>query len=446
MTIDSDVLRSAVTRRNFLRAAGTGGLMLASASALAACGGVQTSGGGAADSSTLKIGYVSPQTGPVAAFGETDDFVLGKVRDAVKDGLDVGGKKYQVQIIVKDSQSSPQQAAAAANELISGENVDLMLASSTPESVNPVSDACEAAGVPCISTIVPWQAWYYGRGAKPGDQAAYTYTYHFSFGVENFANTYLDMWPQVPTNKKVGVLWPNDADGNAIRQALGPLLQKGGYTIVDPGAFEDATNDFSSQIGLFKAQNCEIVNTFALPPDFATFWKQAAQQGFTPKIMQAAKTGLFPSQVEALGDLGPGIASAALWHKAYPYTSSLTGLSSQDIASQYEAASSKQWTEILGSAFALFDVAAAALKATPNPTDKKALAQAISTLKVDTPLGPLDWTKGPVKNVVTTAIPGAQWVKAAGGKYPLDLVLTENIDDKSIPVQAKLRPYAEARA
>ena len=75
-------------------------------------------------------------------------------------------------------------------------------------------------------------------------------------------------------------MWPNDADGNAIRAALGPLLKKAGYTIVDPGAYQDGTNDYSAQIAKFKRQDCEIFNTFPIPPDFATFWRQAAQQGY----------------------------------------------------------------------------------------------------------------------------------------------------------------------
>ena len=77
-------------------------------------------------------------------------------------------------------------------------------------------------------------------------------------------------------------MWPNDADGNAIRAALGPLLKKAGYTIVDPGAYKDGTNDYSAQIAKFKKENCEIFNTFPIPPDFATFWQQAAQQGYKP--------------------------------------------------------------------------------------------------------------------------------------------------------------------
>ena len=48
---------------------------------------------------------------------------------------------------------------------------------------NPVADACQAAGVPCISTVLPRQAWYFGRGAKEDDKAAFKFTYPFSFGV-----------------------------------------------------------------------------------------------------------------------------------------------------------------------------------------------------------------------------------------------------------------------
>jgi branched-chain amino acid transport system substrate-binding protein len=435
-----------VSRRGFLVRAGSSGLALASSgSLLAACGGVKQSGSSGGGAGTITVGYVSPQTGPAAGFGETDQWLLGVVRKALDKGVKVGNKTYDVKILVKDSASNPQRAAAVANELINKDGIDLMLASSTPESVNPVSDACEAAGVPCISTVVPWQAWYYGRGAKPSDKAAFKYTYHFSFGVENFATTYISQWHQLPTNKTVGALLPNDSDGNAIRQSLLPILKKAGFTIVDPGPYEDGTNDFSAQIAKYKSSNCEIFVTFPLPPDFATFWKQAAQQGYKPKIAQIAKTGLFPSQVEALGSLGPGLSSGAFWHPVFPYASSLTGLKGKAIQNSYESESGRQWTQVLGTGLALFDAGAAALKASTDPKDKAALTKAISTLKVDTPVGHLDWTKGPVKNAVHTIIPGCQWVTAKpGSKFKVDLLMTEHADDKNVPIQAKLKPYGSS--
>jgi branched-chain amino acid transport system substrate-binding protein len=428
-----------IQRRTFLWRAGSSGLLVVSSGSLLAACGVKTDSGSGGD--TIKIGYVSPRTGPAAGFGETDDWLIEVVRNKIKDGIKSGGKNYKVEIILKDSQSDPQRAGQVANGLITGDKVDLMLASSTPESVNPVSDACEAAGVPCISTVVPWQAWYFGRGAKPKDPKAFKFVYHFSFGVEAFAQAYISQWGQVPTNKKVGVMWPNDDDGNAIRANMGPLLEKAGFKIVDPGAYEDGTNDYSAQIAKFKSENCEIFNTFPLPPDFATFWRQAAQQNYKPKIAQIAKTGLFPSQVEALGQLGNNLSTAAFWHPQYPYKSTVTGLAGKQISDSYEAKSGKQWTQVCGTGLALFDAGIEALKQAPNPKDRQGLSDTIGKLKVETPVGILDWGKQPIKNVVPNIIIGAQWVKGTG-KFPLDLVITENAMDPSVKTQAKLKPYA----
>ena len=430
---------TAVNRRALLKAAST---LALSAPLLAACKIGSGSGGGSASSPTLKIGFVSPRTGATAGFGEPDGFVLDLARKALAGGLTIGGKKYSVEVLDRDSQSNPQRAAQVANDLINSAGVDLMLTTSTPETVNPVSDAAEAAGVPCISTVVPWEAWYFGRGAKPGQPSPFKYTYHFCFGVEQFEIAYTNLWKQVTTNKKLGVMWPNDSDGNAIRQALGPQLAKAGYTIVDPGAYTDGTNDYSSQIAKFKSQDCEVFNTFPIPPDFATFWQQAAQQGYKPKIAQLAKTGLFPSQIEALGSIGIGLASAAYWTPTFPYASSLTKLSSKDLGDQYQGTAGKQWTQQLGASMALFDAGAAALQAAADPKDKAGLAKAIGTLQVRTPVGDLQWGKGPVANVVATPVIGGQWVAAgAGSEYKLDFVLCDNSADPNVPVAAQLKPY-----
>jgi branched-chain amino acid transport system substrate-binding protein len=425
-----------LSRRDFVKRAGAGGLLLASGSLLSACGSSGSGGG------TIKLGFVSPRTGPAAGFGEGDAYVIGLARKAFEQGIEVGGKTYDVEIIAKDGQSNPQRGAQVANDLINSSNVDLMLTTSTPETTNPVSDACEAAGVPCVSTVVPWEAWYFGRGAKPGQPSPFHYTYHFCFGVQDFADAYTHLWPQVPTNKRVGVMWPNDADGNAIRENLGPLLEKAGYKIIDPGAYQDGTNDYSSQISTFKKNNCEIFNTFPIPPDFVTFWRQANQQGYTDmvKIAQIAKTGLFPSQVEAVGALGDKLATATYWKPSWPYSSTLTGISSKQLGDGYTKSTGRQWNQQLGPSLALFDIAEAALKKAGDPKDKKKVADAMKNLTITTLVGKLAWGTGPVPNVVATPIPGAQWVKSTG-QFPLELVQCENSGDPKVPVEAKLQPY-----
>jgi branched-chain amino acid transport system substrate-binding protein len=438
-------LRSgSITRREMLK--GTGLVLggLAMPGFLEACLTSTTT----PQSGSIKIGFVSPITGPVASFGEPDPYAISLAKTAFKNGLTVGGTNYSVEIVSRDGQSSPSVGAQVAQDLIQNQKVDLMLATSTPETVNPVSDACEAAGVPCISTVVPWEAWYLGRGAKVGQPSPFKYTFHFCFGVEQFFNQYTRLWPQITTNKKVGVMWPNDADGNAIRGALGPLLKQAGYTIVDPGAYEDGTNDYTAQIQRFIREDCQIFNTFPIPPDFATFWRQASQQGYTKrvKIGQLAKTGLFPSQISSLGSIGNGLASNVYWAPTWPYKSSLTGISSKDLGSGYESSSGKQWNQQLGPSLALFDVAAAVLKASGNPKDKAKVADSMKTLAVDTPVGHLDWSKPAmlagtaVPNVVAAPIIGGQW-RPGISKWPVDFVICENSSDKNVPIASTLQPY-----
>jgi branched-chain amino acid transport system substrate-binding protein len=432
-----------LSRRDVLKAIGAGSLTLAGGGLLEACGSALGTTGGSSTAGTIKIGFVSPLTGPDAGFGEPDPYVISLAKKAFASGLTVGGKKYSVQIIDEDSQSGTR-AAQAASDLINAQNVDLILTTSAPETVNPVSDAAEAAGVPCISTVVPWEAWYFGRQTNPAAPVPFKWTFHFSFGVAQFASAYEHLWPQVSTNKVVGVMWPNDADGNAIRSALGPLLKQAGYTIVDPGAYADGTTSYTTQITEFKTKNCEIFNTFPIPPDFVTFWEQAAQQGYVPKIAQIAKTGLFPSQVEALGAIGDGLASGVYWAPTFPYSSSLTGISSADLASGYQTSSGKEWNQQAGASLALFDVAAAALKASGDPKDKLAVATAMKTLSVETPLGNLAWgaTGTPNPNVVPTPIIGGQWVATPGTAYPINFVICENSNDSNVPVAATLTAYS----
>ena len=426
-----------ISRRRFVRTAvsSLGGFALAGSPAFSRF---------ASASETLKVGFISPRTGPLGGFGECDPYVLGLVRKALEKGVISGGKTYAVEILDRDTQSDPARAGQLAKELIDRNVIDIMLVTSTPEVVNPVADACEAAGVPCLSTVMPWEAWYFGRGAKPGGPSPYKWTYHFSFGVKNFLDSYVSNWKTIATNKKVAVLYPNDADGNAIRAHLIPDLQKAGYTIVDPGGYEDGTTDYSAQIAKFKAGRCEIFNTFPIPPDFATFWRQAAQQGYTKmvKIAAIAKTGLFPWSIEALGTLGDKLSGATYWHPTFPYKSSVTGLSSQALADGYEKTTGRQWNQQVGASMSLFDAGFAAIKNSGNPKNKAAVAKALAHLKTTTIVGVVDFTKGPVPNVATSSEIGNQWIKAKpGGKFPFEMVLTENANDRNVPVAAKLLPY-----
>ena len=198
-----------------------------------------------AQNKTLKVGFVSPKTGPLAGFAEADDYVLEGIRKTFSGGLENNGSSWNVEIITRDSQSNPNRAAEVAADLILGDEVDIMLAAATPDTTNPVADQCEINEVPCITTDAPWQPYFFGRGGNPAE--GFQSTYHFFWGLEDVIGVFLDMWGQSGVAKNVGGLFPNDADGNAWgdpKLGLPPALAGAGYNLVDPGRYQPLSDDF----------------------------------------------------------------------------------------------------------------------------------------------------------------------------------------------------------
>jgi branched-chain amino acid transport system substrate-binding protein len=451
-----------LTRRELLLLAAYGGSAAAAAAFIAACSpaaapsasapasvapsapaGSASPAASTAVGRALKIGYVSPKTGPLAPFAEADDFIFEGIRTAIGAGIVNGDTTYPIAIVAKDSQSDPNRAAEVAGELITDDAIDLMLVASTPETTNPVADQCEANGVPCISSVAPWQPYFFGRqpNVAPPDAQPFAWTYHFFWGLEDIIAVFLAMWSGVETNKVVGALWPNDGDGNAWSSpevGFPPAFADAGYTLVDPGRYENGTQDFSAQINAFKTAGVEIVTGVPIPPDFTTFWNQAAQQDFHPKIASIGKALLFPASVDALGDIGEGLSTEVWWTPSHPFNSSLTGASAKDLADGYTAATTRQWTQPIGFGHALFEVAADVLSRASSVDDKAAIRDAIKATNLDTIVGKIQWTGTPVPNVAKTPLVGGQWKK--GTDFAYDLAIVNNEGQPTIPTAGTLEP------
>ncbi len=423
-----------ITRRRLLRSGAATGLAMAAPGLFAPA---------IAQGAKVRLGYVSPQSGPLAGFAESDAYNIESFLASA------AGANFEV--IVKDSQSDPNRAAAVAKELIIDDGINLMLVASTPETTNPVATTCEAEGMPVISTMAPWQPWFIGQQGNPGDPASwkpFDYAFHYFWGLEDVIAVFLNMWNQIETNKQVGGLFPNDADGNAWGDpnvGVGPGFAAQGYTLVDPGRYQNLNDDFSAQINAFKAANAEIVTGVVIPPDFTNFRNQALQQGFNPKIITVAKAILFPQSVEALGEAGHNLSSEVWWSAQHPFASSLTGQSAADLAADFTARTGRPWTQPIGFIHSLFEVATNVMGRVSDAADSDGVAAAIAATDMDTMVGKVVWNGAGMPpfaaaNVCKTPLVGGQWRRKADGTF--DLVIVDNKTAPEIPAAGTMEALA----
>jgi branched-chain amino acid transport system substrate-binding protein len=416
--------RLSITRRRLLRGVAAGALGAAASGAVLRPA--------FAVPETVKIGLVGPRTGALALFYQEMGWAIDAVRKFTDNSITINGAKHPLEIIVKDSQSDPNRASEVAQELILQDKVHIVTAFATPETVNPVSDQCEINGMPCVSNDDPLESYFFGRKGDP--KKGFEWTYNFFFTGAGVLRTNLSVWARLPTDHKIGVLFANDDDGRVFAKVMPPVMEKAGFQVVDPGRFDLPASNYTTQIQAFKSGGADIVLTVVPGPDFTIFWNQCAQQGFRPKALTAGKVSEFPQGVYPFGKRAIGIINEVWWSKFHPYSSSLTGQSSMELANAYEAEAKQQASMALGFRHSLLEVPIAALKKAQR-LDLAAIRDSLRDNPVNSIVGPIDFKKGPFPNTAETKCVAGQWRK--GKKWPLELVIVDNANAPNVPIAGK---------
>jgi branched-chain amino acid transport system substrate-binding protein len=468
-SIKTDKSEGGVSRREFLRVAAlTGGAIGAAGgfgALLAACGtstetttttSMATTSTVAPESSTtvsssvetarpVKIGYVVPITGPLASFSSGAKWAQKHFEDAIGDGIVFGdGKKHPVEVVMTDTQSDSNRAAQVTSDMILNEKVDLVFASCTPPTVNPAGDVAEAMKTPFISNWAEWHGFIQGRKA-PAEGFHWTYTY--AFDDADTAINYIGVFNMAPNNKTVGLVLANDDDGISWSKFGPPIFEQAGFKVVMTDLYTPGAEDFTQQISVLKKEGCDLMVAVMLTPDFTNFWTQARQQAYEPVIPFGQKALIFPESVQALGESGLNLCCSGTWTPRSEFKDSLTGMTCQQLAEEYEAFSGNQWSEAM-IILTGFEWAADIFKRLTDVDDKEEYVSRIKETKLPCMLGTIDFTlpieemtKHPHPNVAVPPQAAGQWVKAEpGDKWPIDKVLIYTTSPDIIKVEAELQP------
>ena len=331
-----------------------------------------------------------------------------------------------------------------ARDLIDRDQVNLMLVSSTPETTNPVADACEAAGMPCISTVTPYQTWYLARhpAPSPASRTPYRWTWHFYWGLEDIIEVFADMWGQVESNQVIGGLWPDDGDGRAWgaasrRSCATRATGSSTWAATRPSRTASSPRSSGSRPrGPTSSPGCRC------PPTSPPSGSRRPSCGYRPRIASVGKALQFPAFFEAMGTAA-GVSTEVAWSPRHPFTSSLTGASAAQLAERLPGGHGQAVDPALGFVHALFEVAASVVKRVGDLGDRQAMADAIKATRMDTIVGPVDWTgaQAEVPNVSRTPLVGGQWRR--GRSWPFELEIVSNTVHPEIPATGTLQPVAD---
>lgn len=218
---------------------------------LSACGG----GGG---EEKIKVGLIAELTGDIPAVGAScknaAEMAVKEINDA--GGLEIGGKKYLVELFIEDNAGKADQSASAAQKLITQQNVVAIIGPNASRYAIPASEVAESSKVVLIS---PWstnpKTTLKGDTTDPKEyvfRAAFIDPFQgrvvAKFALDNLKTT------------KAAVLYDVASDYNkGIAEFFKQTYEENGGTVVAFETYTTNDKDFTAQLTKIKDTGPEVI-------------------------------------------------------------------------------------------------------------------------------------------------------------------------------------------
>jgi branched-chain amino acid transport system substrate-binding protein len=256
-------------------------LLIIGAFLLQACSGL-----GAPQTTTIKIGINAPLTGDIPKVGEGTKFAAQMWLDDINKagGLDVGGTKYPVELVIEDNESKAESAVAANTKLITQDNVLVIVGPQSSKQAVPAGEVANNDSTPMVS---PWST-------NPNTTLNRPWVFRACF-LDPFQGPVIAQFVTDEFNyTKAAVLYDIASD---YPKGLAEYFKKAWEDIHGAGsvvAFETFTTkdkDFSAQLTKIKDSGAEFLFTPQYYDEVPLIVKQAHQLGFTSPIVGSDSWG-----------------------------------------------------------------------------------------------------------------------------------------------------------
>jgi branched-chain amino acid transport system substrate-binding protein len=241
---------------------------------------------GQAAPDTIKIGVNAPLTGDIPKVGEGTKFAAEMWKEAVNGagGLDIGGTKYQVELVIEDNESKAESAVAANTKMITQDEVLIIIGPQASKQAVPAGQVANDNKTPMIS---PWST-------NPNTTLDRPWVFRACFlddfqgpAVANFVTAEFGF-------TKAAVLYDIASD---YPKGLAEFFKSaweginGAGSVVAYESFTTKDSDFSAQLTKIRDSGAEFLFTPQYYNEVALIAQQAHQLGFTAPIMGSDSWG-----------------------------------------------------------------------------------------------------------------------------------------------------------
>ena len=238
------------------------------------------------EAETIKVGINAPLTGDIPKVGEGTKFAARMWLEDVNaaGGIEVGGKKYKVELIIEDNESKAESAVKANTKLITEDEVLALVGPQSSKQAVPAGGKANELGTPMIS---PWST-------NPNTTKDRPYVFRGCF-LDPFQGPVVAKFIKNEFGfKKAAVLYDVASD---YPKGLAEFFKAAWEDLNGPGsvvAYESFTTkdaDFSSQLTKINNSGAEVLFTPQYYNEVALIVQQAHQLGWNKPIVGSDSWG-----------------------------------------------------------------------------------------------------------------------------------------------------------
>jgi branched-chain amino acid transport system substrate-binding protein len=326
-------------------------------------------GGPALAADTIKVGAILAVTGPASFLGAPEAKTLEMLVEETNARGGINCRK--VELIIKDTQASPEKAVSFAKQLIDEDRVFAIIGPSTSGETMQIKNLAEESRTILLScaaaeVIVNPVAKYVFKVA-PSDRYA--------------ADMIFRQMKKLGITR-IGVLSSNTGFGKAGKEQIEKLAPEHGIQIVVNEVYDKAATDLTAEVTKLKAANVQALINWSIEPAQSIVIKNTRQIGLTIPIFQSHGFGNI-NYVKAAGVAAEGVifpAGRLLVADSLPDKNPQKALLA-DYKKKYEARYREDVSTFGGHAYDAFIILARGLRDAGAGADKEKVRTAIENIK-----------------------------------------------------------------